>query len=76
MDSGLVPYLCLLAASFLVSLASTPLARRIAVWCGAVDYPNARRINKKPIPRMGGVAIFLGIVAAFVVQYLGTTFWG
>ena len=75
-DSGLVPYLCLLAASFLVSLASTPLARRIAVWCGAVDYPNARRINKKPIPRMGGVAIFLGIIAAFVVQYLGTTFWG
>ena len=46
------------------------------MWCGAVDYPNARRINKKPIPRMGGVAIFLGIVAAFVVQYLGTTFWG
>ena len=75
-DSDLMPYLCLLAASFLVSLVSTPLARRIAVWCGAVDYPNARRINKKPIPRMGGVAIFLGIVAAFVVQYLGTTFWG
>ena len=71
----LVPYLCLFVAALAVSLLTTPLARMIAVRCGAVDYPNARRINKKPIPRMGGIAIFLGIVAAFVTQYVGTTFF-
>nr|WP_226371909.1 MraY family glycosyltransferase [Thermophilibacter gallinarum] len=63
-------------SSLLVALVTTPLARRLAVCVGAVDRPSARRINKKPIPRMGGVAIFAGIVAAFVVQYLGTTFLG
>ena len=69
-----LPYLCLFVASLVATLATTPLARRIAIRVGAVDYPNARRINKTPIPRMGGIAIFCGIVAAFVVQYLGTTY--
>ena len=71
-----IPYLCLFASALAVTLATTPLARRIAVAVDAVDYPSARRINRKPIPRMGGIAIFLGIVAAFVVQYLGTTYLG
>ena len=70
-----IPYLCLFCAALLASLATTPLARHIAVRVGAVDYPSARRINKKPIPRMGGIAIFLGIVAAFVAQYVGTTYF-
>lgn len=76
MVPNLIPYLCLFSAALAVSLLATPLARKIAVWCGAVDYPNSRRINKKPIPRMGGIAIFLGIVAAFVVQYVGTMNFG
>ena len=74
--SDWIPYLCLFGASLLVTLITTPLARRLAIRLGAVDYPDARRINKKPIPRMGGLAIFAGIVAAFVVQYLGTTYFG
>ena len=72
----LIPYLCLFFASLATTLLVTPLARRFAVWCGAVDYPNSRRINKRPIPRMGGIAIFCGIVAAFAVQYVGTMSWG
>ena len=73
---NLVPYACLFITALLVCVLSTPLARKIALWCDAVDYPSARRINRTPVPRMGGIAIFLGIVAAFVVQYLGTTFAG
>ena len=71
-----ISYLCLFVAALVTTLACTPLARRIAIAVDAVDYPSARRINKEPIPRMGGIAIFLGIVAAFVVQYLGTTYFG
>ncbi len=69
-----MPYLCLFTTGLLTTVAVTPLARRIAVAVGAVDYPSARRINRTPIPRMGGIALFCGIVAAFVVQYLGTRF--
>ena len=46
--------------SLLVSFASTPIASAIARKVGAVDKPNKRRINKVPIPRMGGMAIFFG----------------
>lgn len=71
-----IPYLCLFLSALAVTLLTTPLARRIAVALGAVDMPNPRRINKVPVPRMGGIAIFLGIVAAFVAQYVGTLCFG
>jgi UDP-GlcNAc:undecaprenyl-phosphate GlcNAc-1-phosphate transferase len=71
-----LPYLCLFVAALLAALVTTPLARRIAWRLGAVDYPDKRRINTRPIPRMGGIAVFTGIIAALVVQYLGTKFLG
>ena len=40
----------------------TPPVKRFAELIGAVDQPSERRINKVPIPRMGGLAIFLGFV--------------
>lgn len=71
-----IPYLCLFLAALAVTFVTTPLARRIAIAVDAVDYPSARRVNRKPIPRMGGIAVFLGIVAAFVTQYIGTRNFG
>jgi UDP-GlcNAc:undecaprenyl-phosphate GlcNAc-1-phosphate transferase len=51
-------YLCVYMGSTLLALGITPaviwLARRI----GALDHPNARSIHQRPIPRIGGVAIF------------------
>ena len=29
---------------------------------GVVDQPDGRRLNRRPIPRLGGLAIFLGIL--------------
>lgn len=37
-----------------------PLVRRAAIKLGLVDRPNNRKIHKSPIPRVGGVALFLG----------------
>lgn len=68
-----LPYLCVFATALLMALAATPFARKIAWRVGAVDYPSARRINSKPTPRMGGIAIFLGIVTAFIIQAVGTS---
>ena len=42
-----------------VSLLLTPLFREVARKAGMVDQPDARRINKKPIPRGGGISIFV-----------------
>lgn len=69
-------FLAVFAVALVVSMASTPLAKRIALRLDAVDYPSARRINKVPVPRMGGIAMFLGLAAALVVQYCGTVAFG
>jgi UDP-GlcNAc:undecaprenyl-phosphate GlcNAc-1-phosphate transferase len=38
----------------------SPIVRGVAIVKGIVDQPGGRRINKQPIPRMGGIAIVLG----------------
>lgn len=48
--------------AFLLCFGLTPPVKRFAELIGAVDQPSERRINKVPIPRMGGLAIFLGFV--------------
>lgn len=69
-------FLVIFAVALVVAMATTPLAKRIALRVNAVDYPSARRINKVPMPRMGGLAIFLGLIAALIVQYCGTIAFG
>lgn len=53
--------------SFAFSFATTPLVRRLAfrIGEGAVDIPkDARRMHKKPTPRIGGIAIIFGFMVA------------
>lgn len=40
----------------------TPFVRKLAFVLGAVDMPNARRVNRKPMPTMGGLGIFIAFV--------------
>ncbi len=43
----------------------TPVMRSIAMKIGAFDAPNmSRKIQKEPVPYLGGVAISIGVVAA------------
>ena len=51
----------------MVSFAMTPPVKRFAESIGAVDKPSERRINTVPIPRMGGLAIFIGFMLALVL---------
>ena len=52
--------------TFLLSLILVPLAKVIAKHIGAVDIPNARKVHDKPMPRLGGLAIY----ASFLVGYI------
>lgn len=46
-----------------ISFGATPLVKALAFKVGAVDVPkDARRMHKVPIPRMGGLAIFLAFI--------------
>lgn len=75
MDS-LLPYICLAAAAFATTYVLVPAVKRLAIRLDAVDYPSKRRINTRPIPRMGGLAVFAGLVVACILQIIGTWNWG
>lgn len=69
-------YGVLFVVAAVVTIALTPLARKLAIKLDAIDYPSARRVNMLPIPRMGGVAIFGGILAALAVAAIGVGAFG
>ena len=51
-----------------VSYAATPLVKTLACKVGAIDVPkDNRRMHKVPIPRMGGLAIFLAFLLSVLV---------
>lgn len=57
-----------LVISIPVAFLTSPLSIRIAHKLGVIDRPkDARRVHKKPIPRFGGMAIFLGSMAALII---------
>jgi UDP-GlcNAc:undecaprenyl-phosphate GlcNAc-1-phosphate transferase len=48
--------------AFVIVVLLTPAVGGMARLLGAVDAPDARRLHRRPIPRLGGLAIFLGIL--------------
>ena len=57
-----------LGVAALVSFASTPLVKALAYKVGAIDVPkDNRRMHKEPIPRLGGLAIFLAFLLSVLV---------
>ena len=55
------------AVALLASLGATVPVRHFALRYGMVDHPNARKVHLKPIPMLGGIAIYLGFVLAVLL---------
>ncbi len=54
--------------SVTVAAAVTPVSIRLAKKWGIIDKPEeARRVHRRPTPRFGGMAIFLGTTAALLI---------
>lgn len=51
--------------AFLLAIVIVPVVRKFCIKKGYVDQPNARKMHKKPTPRLGGIAIWLCTVLAF-----------
>ncbi|XKG87066.1 undecaprenyl/decaprenyl-phosphate alpha-N-acetylglucosaminyl 1-phosphate transferase [Sutcliffiella horikoshii] len=52
--------------SFITVLVITPLVIKFAHYIGATDKPNHRKVHQKIMPRLGGLAIFIGVVVGYV----------
>ena len=57
-----------LVVALLISFIATPVVKSIAQMVGAMDVPkDNRRMHNHPIPRMGGLAIFLGFLLSTLI---------
>jgi UDP-GlcNAc:undecaprenyl-phosphate GlcNAc-1-phosphate transferase len=61
-------YLFVLLIAAAVTFLFTPAARLVARRFGAMTAVRARDVHTRPTPRLGGVAMFLGIAAAILIS--------
>jgi len=70
-----------LAASLALALAAgyclAPVVGRLAGKLGALDIPSARKLHTQPVPRLGGVAVYLAFLAGLLAFGAGgREMWG
>ena len=64
-------YLTIFALAMASCVLTTPLATFIAFWVGAIDRPDQfRRIHHGAIPRLGGLALAMGVGAGIIFTVL------
>jgi UDP-GlcNAc:undecaprenyl-phosphate GlcNAc-1-phosphate transferase len=70
-------YIISFAVAFIVSFLATPIVRKIAIKFKAIDIPkDNRRLHKKPIALMGGLAIVCGFILSALFTILGSLLTG
>lgn len=66
---GVREYLLIVVIAAAVTFAITPLVRALAVRVGAITAVRARDVHSTPTPRLGGVAMLVGFLAAALVAH-------
>src|SRR5271167_2754858 len=67
MSAGLLAFFIALAAS----LVLTAPVRALAIRVGMVDLPGPRKVHLKPIPMLGGLAMYAGVMLAILFAFDG-----
>lgn len=52
---------------FLFVLAIIPFIKKVAKHVSAMDIPNARKVHQVPIPRLGGLGIYMGFLLGYIL---------
>jgi UDP-GlcNAc:undecaprenyl-phosphate GlcNAc-1-phosphate transferase len=61
----------------LIALFATPVIGRFVGRRGILDHPHPRRVNRRPLPRGGGIAVLVAfVVVGAPVAFLGSWFTG
>lgn len=67
----LVKYIVVFLTSLLATWLLVPVVKKLAPALGMVDEPDERRIHKTPIPRCGGIAVFIATHLALLIVFFG-----
>lgn len=57
----------IILTTFISSLILVPIIKKIALHINAMDIPDERKVHKKPMPRLGGLAIFLSFLVGYML---------
>jgi len=57
----------MIVVPFLFVLAIIPFIKKVAVHVNALDIPNARKVHKVPVPRLGGLGIYMGFLLGYIL---------
>ena len=52
---------------FLFVLFIIPFIKKVAAHVGALDVPDARKVHKNPMPRLGGLGIYMGFLIGYIL---------
>jgi UDP-GlcNAc:undecaprenyl-phosphate GlcNAc-1-phosphate transferase len=67
---GLADYLLIGVVAAVVTAVVTPIVRVVAHRVGWVVAPNSRSVHTSPIPHVGGMAMLIGFLVAFITAWL------
>ena len=68
MDEEILPkILLMITTTFIFVVAIVPFIKKIAIHIGALDIPNKRKVHNKAMPRLGGLAIYLGFIFGYML---------
>src|ERR1700686_4836112 len=59
------------AVGLIASMGLTVPVRQLALRAGMVDHPGPRKVHVQPMPLLGGLAIYLGVLIALLVSLDG-----
>ena len=63
----MIAYMLIFASALVFAVGGTPLARWAAPRLGVMDQPSIRKVHAKPMPRLGGAAIYLAFIIALLL---------
>jgi len=67
MNTSLIAF----AVGLIASMGLTVPVRQLALRVGMVDHPGPRKVHVQPMPLLGGLAIYLGVLIALLVSMNG-----
>ena len=66
LNSSIIYSIKVIIFTFIISVVSVPVVKKIAIHVNALDIPNERKVHSKPMPRLGGIGVFF----AFLMGYM------
>ena len=59
--------LLIVLTTFIFTTLFIPIVKKIAIFIGAMDMPNERKVHKVPMPRLGGLGIYGGFLLGYML---------